>query len=163
MVSFGHIKDHGSFSDFLKLLFKEVKVEKNSAQEGYITVILIPHPDILINGKHWDKFELASEPSVYKTDEWYERDDLYEELNYNTEFSIKYKDRVYPIGQGHCRSYGIILATVGDGGDDCTYALEEIQDFFAVVKELHEAGRLESDTISMTENCCTRVLCHVCP
>lgn len=153
-VSFGHTKKHGSSFDFLKLLFKEVKGQKGHEESEYIIVTLTPHPDILINGKHLTEFQIRCKGNDNKY-EWYEGDDdIYYELNYNTKFDIVYKDRTYSIGMGHCCSYGITLATVADWGDDYTFTLEEIQNFFTMIKELHKDGRLESDTISMTGNCC---------
>lgn len=164
-VTVGCTTEHGSFEDYLDLLFKEIK--ETRTDDGYeVKVTLVPHDDILIDGKNRETTVMGSiEPTKYDgitvdplTYDWFDVTDINEELAYYTTFELVYQDEKYPIAQGHCCCYGLTLATVGDdcgGGPDQVLSLDKIQKFCAMLEYLKENGRISSTELSMTGNCCS--------
>lgn len=149
-VSLGHTVVHGDFLDFLDLLFKEIKVNE---ENNIVTVELHPFPDVLING--------VSQATVIKGekagDDWKDSDDIYMLLNDNTKYTIEYKGSMYPLGNSHNCSYGIILAAIGDGcsDDPKEFSIDEIQKFCNFLHDMQKTGRLQSTKVFMIGNCCS--------
>ena len=152
-VSFGHTVDHGDVFNFLDLLFSNINVKHGSDGKN-VTVELYPYPDVLIDRLHQDKLVVNAEWED-GCDDWMEIQDIQELLNEN-EYIIEYKGSRYNVCDGHCCSYGIMLAAT-DQWDfpDKVFAPEEIQKFCDMLRYLKEANRISSDSIHMTRNCCS--------
>jgi len=147
-VSLGYTKKHGRWLDFKDLLFKEIIIK-----DGKITFFF--HPDIMVNNEFKVELEFEVEVEIGNIDTLDEIDEIDEQMD-DMAYSLLYEGDSYTIGMGHCCSYGLIAAVVGDCGKDTYFTPAYITKFTSMLQSMYDAKRIKHEhLLNMTSNCCS--------
>ena len=163
-VSLGYTVSHGDFTNFINLLFSSVTLGIDT-ESGKQTITFVPHTDVTYDksrSKEPITIQLVDEERYDTVESAYHDSAVHPVMCCDYDWTIYHEGRTYTVGGGHCCSYGIVLATVGDdcGGEEAPaqFTIRRMRKFCDFLEWLVLEGRLGEGAVpvlTMSGNCCS--------